>query len=579
MKWSIKIALLALLTVCIGVNQLPVPPDTALAEAQDSASSERRKALALLDEIIAGTRTLRLPENRALLQSEAADLLWSNDERRARALFTEAMDSLRETRSDGAARGEPEDVGPALTLGSLRRDVLEKVAARDLLLARDLQRSTSTDNVQPDDESQLELRLATAAASSVPQQAYRMAEESLTRGVSQQLPELLIKLQATDRDAAAKLMSDIVARLRSENLLDDEEASGIALRLLQIGSAAPAATNNGASLSSSLLDQTSAQALMETIVSAALQDSANSTDLLLALQSQMGIVEQYAPERAPLVRRKLAVMARAIAGTQRTSSETPTANENESAESLLGIAAKAPAGMRDALFEQAARLSLSEGQYTRARQIVEMMVDAEQRRELLEDLEHESLADDAKSGRVEQTLNSLSALPTAEERAQVLISLAKAITEKGDKVRALELLKQAREVLSGRARNFAQLDAQLQLACAFATLDARTGFEMMDSLIAHINELASSMLVVDGFITEDRYARSGELVLSSLTQFTDTILSENRKEIALATLAHNEFDRTKEALDRLERPELRLRAQLFVATSILTPQPATNLGN
>src|SRR3954471_4063177 len=53
-----------------------------------------RKTLALLDNIITSAQTLKLPENRALVFSSAADLIWARDEKRARALFKEALNNL-----------------------------------------------------------------------------------------------------------------------------------------------------------------------------------------------------------------------------------------------------------------------------------------------------------------------------------------------------------------------------------------------------------------------------------------------------------------------------------------------------
>ena len=53
-----------------------------------------RKTLALLDETVAAAWGVRLPENRSFILTNAADLLWTRDEKRARNMFWEALNSL-----------------------------------------------------------------------------------------------------------------------------------------------------------------------------------------------------------------------------------------------------------------------------------------------------------------------------------------------------------------------------------------------------------------------------------------------------------------------------------------------------
>ena len=48
----------------------------------------------MLDELIEQAPALRLPENRLWVAAFAADLLWTRDEKRARALFNEATNTF-----------------------------------------------------------------------------------------------------------------------------------------------------------------------------------------------------------------------------------------------------------------------------------------------------------------------------------------------------------------------------------------------------------------------------------------------------------------------------------------------------
>src|SRR5438105_7534585 len=53
-----------------------------------------KKTLGLLDEAIGAAWSLKLSENRSYVLTKAADLLWPHDEKRARNLFWEALNSL-----------------------------------------------------------------------------------------------------------------------------------------------------------------------------------------------------------------------------------------------------------------------------------------------------------------------------------------------------------------------------------------------------------------------------------------------------------------------------------------------------
>src|SRR5258708_1545006 len=75
--------------------------DLAQDGEQDKAQKQiekrqelERKTLAMLDEVATQALSLRLPENRSFVLAAAADLLWTHDEKRARNLFWDALNSL-----------------------------------------------------------------------------------------------------------------------------------------------------------------------------------------------------------------------------------------------------------------------------------------------------------------------------------------------------------------------------------------------------------------------------------------------------------------------------------------------------
>src|SRR5829696_5105712 len=97
-----KSSLVCLTVAIILVVSISIPP-TSRAQSSADARKEKekeqhleleKKTLALLNEIASGAWGLKLPENRVFIITGAADLLWAFDEKRARNLYWEALNSI-----------------------------------------------------------------------------------------------------------------------------------------------------------------------------------------------------------------------------------------------------------------------------------------------------------------------------------------------------------------------------------------------------------------------------------------------------------------------------------------------------
>jgi hypothetical protein len=86
---------LALLAPSLGLAQ---DDEKEKAQKQTERRLElERKTLAMLDEVATQALSLKLPENRSFVLAAAADLLWTQDEKRARNLFWDALNNLTST--------------------------------------------------------------------------------------------------------------------------------------------------------------------------------------------------------------------------------------------------------------------------------------------------------------------------------------------------------------------------------------------------------------------------------------------------------------------------------------------------
>lgn len=511
LKPLITLLVLPLLLGLSSITQLPVIQEAANAAGTRAVSqSLNEKGLLLLDEIINEAPTLRLAENRAIVQANAADLLWARDEQRARALFGEAVANVSEM-TNSVPTDDVEYESLLQESEELRRSVLEMAARHDAQFARTLLRTTTHPDQEPSNELRLELSLASQAVAKDPRQAARLAEETLEKGVDGRLPELIAEIQVKDREAAARLASAVVTKLRSTHLAANEEATGVAFGLFRLA-AEPPAGPGAADSPAPLLDRQAMEMLAETIISVALTTSADNTDLLLELQLLLPVVERHAPARVPLVRRKIARLPEAT--SQPGSSSAGAARKSEPEEDKLQAAAKA--------------------------------------------------------GREDEARTLLAAMRNPAERVAVLLQLAKVMTAKNERKHAGELLEEARGLVNNRARNFEQLGTQLRVACAFAPLDPARGLGIIEPLVDQLNEVASAAVVVNGFITEEQLARDDELELKFVREYVDSLSDEAVEDFAMLTRAR--FDEMKQVANRFQRNELRIMARLLIVRGVLTQQ-------
>jgi hypothetical protein len=246
-------------------DQQPAQPSAEELEKQKAESD--KNAYRLLDQVIDEAQSLRLVENRVRVQIGAADILWDQNQGRARSLFTMAAEGIAElgrsqsssidrriqSMNDGngfAYQGGPQ-VGPPpnMRVFQLRQELVMAAARHDAALAYQLLASTKPPaNLQPvadqrgprpnnsmTDEN-LEQNLLGRIAALDPKFAAQNAEQMLEKDqFPVTLGEVINQLRKQDPDAAAKLTDKTVKRLQATNLLTNTEASGLLVTLLRVG--------------------------------------------------------------------------------------------------------------------------------------------------------------------------------------------------------------------------------------------------------------------------------------------------------------------------------------------------------
>jgi hypothetical protein len=563
-----------------------VPPAAATDEQAAAAQEELEgKALTLLDEVIGETPSLKLVENRVRLQAVAVEILWPRDEERAREIFNAATNDLSAAAS-GIETDEPQYYNRTNTISQLRHRMLAIMGERDPKLALEFLRATrqpppplppGANFRQPDQELILETQLAQQIAARDPQQALRIAEETLSRGLSANLLPLLTQLRTSDPEGAARLTSNIIKKLRTANFAVDYEATNIASYLLL--STRPA-ENAQARQQTIAADQTGARRLqldeavrrdlVNLLVNAAASGNAgnarrsgNMGGLLSTVRELMPEVERYAPTQAAGLRRRVEGYESRIGGNY--TREFRSLPEASTPDALIEAAAKAPPEMREQLYRTAAWKAFNDGNPDRARQIINTHFEgARQREEMLKELDQQLFWRAASEGKVEQAQTFLARIKSKDERVGMLLQLAQVTAGRGNASAAVDFLDEAWNLIGGRAKSHQQFALQLQVAQNYAQLAPPRAFEIVEASVTHLNELIAAAAVLDGFgqeafVDDELKGQEGYAWGALATQCNET----------LAALAPIDFEQARSAAGRFQRAEVRLPARLAVARGIL----------
>ncbi len=582
-KRFISLFIIALLLAAQAAAQTPAAPapeaKTDKGQQEEAQKKLTAQALELMDAVIKDSERLTLPQNRVYVSVTAAELLWQFDEQEARSLFKNAAADLRTVMNEVEGEEMPRAYRQKMERSQLREKLLFAIARHDARMARSLlleTRPAPSQKKEPaspmDSEEEFEARLAAVIAQNDPTQALEMAQKSLAKGFSYNLPGLVLEIQKKDAEAAAQLASDILTKLKTANLSLSQEASNVAVRLLQMATEPQQAKKNAGKEVKPLLSEQSLRELAELIASAALNASPEGPSVDYG--SVMSQLEKYAPSRAQQLRRRGQTDddGDEIAEDGQSWQQYQKMIDSGDIEELLAAAEKSGPGLREAYYRQAAFKLANDGKSDRARQVItEHITDVDQRKQMLAELDRVVLTASASQGNMDETRKYLARASTNEERIAALAQLATAVAQKGDKKIALQLLEEARTLSSGRARYSRQLFAQLQITRAYAAVDPPQSFAILEPTIDQLNELIAAGILLGEFFGEEEVVRDDELVIQPMFQIVEGFQQQFGKDLNL--LARSNFTRTKDAAEKFQRYEVRLLARLLVAQSVLAQKP------
>jgi len=575
-----------LISVVLVLSSLTICAQQDAAKEAQQRQELEKKTFALVNEIASAAWGLKLPENRVFIMASAADLLWTSDEKRARALYWDALNSINSIAAATAAPGDTPSKSDRdkilqsyFSMFQLRQRLLQQVARRDGQLALDMLRATrQVPPRQPGpefrfgDDRELEQEIASEVAAQDPAQALQLARQSLAKGLSFKLLDLLYKLNERDSEKASQFVGEIISKLQTSNVVTDARASLLAMQLLRESrSRVNTLSSSRRTKMLSLSDEQKRQ-LVEIVTSAALSVSASSI-LVGEISDLMPEIDQFLPDRHAALERKIAAFNETLPREQREQWAQIALIRNGTPEEIIRYAASMDDRTRTMLYNQASIMAIARGRGEAFRDFISKEVNESERRKILDFLDAEEINTTAGRKQVDDLRKLLPKIGRKEERARAMAELALLLKEKGEDEEASSLLDEAATLIKTDLKDEKQTNALLTLLCAYAVIDPAKAFGFAERTVDTANRQISLLMLVDKVVKSGAVKKNEIILDQGGIMPLDFIVFRYGKGVA--ALAKADFNRTRALADRFDRNELRILAQLLIVKGLLQPQVMT----
>ena len=540
-------------------------PSPSPSPIMDAATE--KKALDMLETISEQAVNLHSPANRIRASGRIADLLWTHDEKRARALFEAAVSQLS-ARISEIDSGDNDAYQEISRVQQLRQELLTRIAAHDPEMALAVLRQTHlpVGNARGDwnfqFEANLEFTLASLVITKSPESALKLARGSLVRGVTWNAIAFLPQLNQKDKKSGQALYADIVSRVKDANPQADPELVNNTWNLLTSFQPPDADEETYRDL------LTTALGFMTSIDRETQSGINTAQNLYYQIERIMPLVEKYLPARASEVRNWSQTVERSLDPQVKMYQEMNKVSQTGTVDDMLALASKYPPEFQAVLFQNAAWKALGNGDVARANEIIDMVRDPIQRRQMHDQIEAQA-ANMAKGDvKLDRTRALIEKARTLNRKIDLIIQIANQMAATGDTKAAVQMLIDGKNLVAAAPPSGDQISAQLRLAGGFQRLDADQAFAMLQPLAAKLNELVAAAAVLDGI--DFRYFKDGEWEMPGANNLGGFVNTFDR---TLASLGRTDFERARKLAEQIDRPEMRTMMEIDLAEGLLGKTP------
>jgi len=538
----------------------------------------KAKGIALLVEMEGLIAQIKSPLTRIKAQLQAAQLIWSTDEKRASKYFADATTTFKEYLAslDPGSEKYPQQFQ---AIAEMRLQIIQILTERDpdaalsfIYSSKPPPNPNETRRANSQQEGLLELSIANRIATTDPNRALQIARQSLKSHYSLNLISTVGLLRQKNPELAAQFASEIANKLISDKLLSKPEAASVLVNLIRFAqrSRSAAVPNSDSNTPRPLLTDEQYRDLLQKALTEALSFSRTSSNVYsterdVALNLLYGL-RDLGPDLNNVSGDSVAAMRKKLA---ELNPENLNGNNYQNIigsntyEAALEGIEKAPLDQREQLYLTLANREANNGEIAHARQIAnERVSNPYQRRSVLAFIDQQESNRAVSKGKVEDALRMTGNLKTPRERAQMITQIANQIGPGQKRAVAINFLEQAKSLLgsSMQAQDQDQMFALIEIARAFGKYDAKRSFEILDPLIEQVNDLCAAARTMEGFGPE--YYEDDELSMQNANSVAQVVM---RMSNTIGSLALVNFERARATSDGLALPEVRLRAYMEIA--------------
>ena len=589
----------------------------ALAAAQtqpgqaDPEKAKKKKeldelVLQMLDQSITDANGLRLPGNRALVDAMAADIYWKIDEKHARELFKNAASEVINYNGE-AEKERAESTEPNYNIydqDDPRNDVLQLIAKHDVDLALevllqtrsprladavakaatslgviDVTNITSTmDNARAMQESQLEDSFAQRAAMNDPDKMIKLIKDSMAKGVTSGLIQMLQNLNQKDAKKAADLGSDVIAKLSEADLVRNQNDMRTALSYLQYAtrSAPPPSPSSSADAKVKLFVFADAQmkGLAGKVTDALLVPS-KSIAGMSTITTAIPTLEKFVPERIAMLRQRDAENKKSMPTEMKSAMGMASAfDPNSTPEDMLAQLAKSSdENMKRMMYP---RLTQKISQITdeaRAKKLIDQIPDDKTRATAQEQFDAAKIMRAAAAGKVDDARVLIRAMTNRKVQLHQLVALAMQV-QRTRKEKDIETAKDIMTDAKALAKDFPDdeddLADMMEVIRGYAAVDPDIAFHMFEPLVYEFNNMIQAAAVLSKYNKRDKTFKHGEFVMHANGNFGTSVLLF-RYVPQLQVLGKADLEHMSQIADRFQRSDSRTIVKLIVLQGFMVP--------
>jgi hypothetical protein len=587
---------LVLTSLCLAQAETATPDP----EKEQAKKEENERIVQMLDQVISDAALLRLPQNKAIVLAMAGDLYWKFDEKKSRDLFRSAASEILAYNADAERekRDSTEMYTELFDMGDPRMQVLPLVGKNDAELALELLLQTrpvaiteamlkasapnaqsgenmlsfSPENQRVRRELEMEQRFAVLAADENPDRAIKMIKDSLAKGVSYNVLQLLQKLNKKDEKKALELASEVVRKLIDTDLARKNDELGVAINYVQFMSRAGNAPADAESKNKPFrFTDAQAKDLANKLVSTFMQPS-NSAGISMSLSRAMPHLEKIVPDKAALLKQRQAENQKNLPSELRNFQRMEKLYDPSSTpEQILAEIPKMQNEIEKRNAYQVAAQKIGQiDDEARAKKLIDQIGDDRARTRAQEQFESARISRAASTGKLEDARKMIGTLTNKRIQVQKLVSLAQQFHKKGtetDIESAKDLMKSARSLVNETPEDEDELNNLMEVVRGYSTVEPDVAFRLFEPIVDQINDIIHASAILSKYNKRNRSFKKGELILRTTNSSMDGILLF-RYLNQIQLLGKADLARMGSLADRFQRSDARTIVKLVAVQGV-----------